>query len=319
MCHNRPMSPHSPQVAYSRRYLLLLGLLMLALYVIVPQFEDFRSSWHLLSQPLAGWVALAILFTSLTYFAAAGTYYFLAFKPLGYLETVLVQLAAMFINRLLPAGVGAVGANYVYLHKKEHDSGQAAAVVATNNLLGLTGHSALLSLVIAISGYSALSGTGPNASWVRIVAFGLAGLAGMALLALIFGRGRIGRVLKDVKTRLLEFRHRPARLGLAQLSSIVLTLVNVLCLYACALSLSVHLNFAVVFLIFSFGIGAATVTPTPGGLGGFEAALVAGFVAYKVDSSTALAIALLYRLISYWLPLAVGAFALVICQRRRLL
>jgi uncharacterized protein (TIRG00374 family) len=102
------------------------------------------------------------------------------------------------------------------------------------------------------------------------------------------------------------------------MSSILLTLSNVLCLGCCALALGVHLPFLIVLLIFSFGLGTGTATPTPGGLGGFEAGLTAGFIAYHVASPAALATALLYRLISYWLPLVVGALALLIAQRQRL-
>jgi uncharacterized protein (TIRG00374 family) len=72
-----------------------------------------------------------------------------------------------------------------------------------------------------------------------------------------------------------------------------------------------------VFLVFTFGIALGTATPTPGGLGGIEAGLVAGLIIYHVDSATALATVLLYRLLSYWLPLLVGAAALVYSQRQR--
>jgi len=84
------------------------------------------------------------------------------------------------------------------------------------------------------------------------------------------------------------------------------------------LALGVHLPFIVVVLIFSFGLSTGTVTPTPGGLGGFEAGLTAGFVAYHVGSASALAIALLFRLISYWLMLAIGALAFTVSERKHL-
>ena len=58
------------------------------------------------------------------------------------------------------------------------------------------------------------------------------------------------------------------------------------------------------------------MTPTPGGLGGVEAGLVAGLVAYRVASADALAAVLVYRLVSYWLMLAIGAAAFVIAERR---
>ncbi len=101
-------------------------------------------------------------------------------------------------------------------------------------------------------------------------------------------------------------------------TSLVLTLSNVLCLFFCALALGIHLPFATIMLVFTLGLGAGSAVPTPGGLGGFEAGLAAGFVGYGVDASTALAAALLYRLVSYWLPMAAGAVAFIASERRGL-
>ena len=61
----------------------------------------------------------------------------------------------------------------------------------------------------------------------------------------------------------------------------------------------------------------AGMVPTPGGLGGVETALVALLVAVAVESAAvALAIALIYRVASYWFALGVGgAAALTVVKR----
>ena len=63
----------------------------------------------------------------------------------------------MFINRLLPAGIGAMGVNYLYLRKNKNTKIQAASVVAINNLLGGIGHNILFWVVVLWGGYSAIS------------------------------------------------------------------------------------------------------------------------------------------------------------------
>ena len=95
----------------------------------------------------------------------------------------------------------------------------------------------------------------------------------------------------------------------------LVTVFNVLALIFCLLALGVSMPFVVAAVILSVGVGAGVATPTPGGLGGFEAGLVAGFVAYDIDESTALAAALLYRFISYWIMLLFGALAFYEAQR----
>jgi uncharacterized protein (TIRG00374 family) len=54
----------------------------------------------------------------------------------------------------------------------------------------------------------------------------------------------------------------------------------------------------------------AAVSPTPGGLGAMEAALVAALLRLGVASGSAIAAALTFRLATFWLPLPIGAWAL---------
>ena len=91
---------------------------------------------------------------------------------------------------------------------------------------------------------------------------------------------------------------------------------NVLGLWFCVLAMHISLPFTAVLIVFSFGILLGAATPTPGGLGGVEAGMVAGLVVYHVDSSAALAAVLTYLLLSYWLPLIAGAAAFLYSQRR---
>jgi len=312
------MRPPTTKPRLSRRYLLSAALLVIALYVLVPQLGGFKSSWHLLRHPSLSWTVVALSLTALTYLAAAATYCLLAFRPLRYSRTVLVQLAAMFINRLLPGGIGALGANYAYLRRARHSVTQASAVVVINNLLGALGHGLLLAGTLAVfSGQMAVEPRDSQSESLLVRAVvGIVVL--LAILAMVFGRRKFASKATEVRDQLLSYRQRPWRLPVALVSSVFLTLCNVLCLAACALALGVHLPFAAILLVFSFGIGAGTATPTPGGLGGFEAALTAGFIAYEVTSPAALAVALLYRLVSYWIPLLFGAAAFIICQKRQL-
>jgi len=61
-------------------------------------------------------------------------------------------------------------------------------------------------------------------------------------------------------------------------------------------------------------IGA--VSPTPGGLGAVEAALVAGLIGLGVPPGPAIAGVLSFRLITYWLPVIPGVVAFRVLRRR---
>ena len=313
------MANPKTKLSIDRRQVGLAILFILALYVLLPQISGFKDSWRLLGHIAPAWTLFAVCLALSTYIFAALTYYLLSFQRIRYLEALLVQFAATLMNRLLPAGVGGLGANYAYLRHRRHNLAQAASVVAMNNLLGLIGHILIILVVLALtSDYSrnlAISSGHSATTPIRLI-IGLS-IVGV-LAAIIFGRKRLKRTFMNVLKQIVAYRQRPWRLSVALLSSMSLTLCSVLTLYSCINALGVHLPVLVVILIFTFGLGAGTATPTPGGLGGFEAGLVAGFVAYHVDSSSALAIALLFRFITYWLTLLLGIFAFVISQRRHL-
>jgi glycosyltransferase 2 family protein len=311
------MSAVAKTPRFSRKHFLLIAVLVVALYVITPQLRAFHSSWHLLLHPQATWVATALLLTAGTYLAAAGTYYLLAFRTLHYGATVLVQLAAMFVNRLLPSGVGALGVNYAYLRRMKHTLGQAGSIVALNNLLGALGHGLLLVLVV-ISAGSAAALPAHDSTLSHLLKLLLVITAVMVVAILFLRRGRLREIRRDIIQSILGYRQRSWRLPAALLSSMLLTLGNVLCLVCCGLALGINLPLVAWMIIFTFGIGTSTAVPTPGGLGGFEAGLTAGMIAYHVPRPEALAIALLYRLASYWVPLLVGGGAFVVCQKQQL-
>ncbi len=308
---------NTPPRRPSRRYLILALFTAIALYAILPQLGAFKSSWSQLGNVDLGWTVAATACAWLTYFAAAATCTLLGFRPLRYWRTVLVQLAAVFANRLLPAGIGFLGTNYAYLRKNHHDGAQATSLLAVNNLLGFIGHGLLLAGLLLATARPLDAFT---VQLPRISLWGWLAVASVVigLLLTLFIR-KVRQALSGIFRQMATYRHRPIRLSLALLSSMTLTAANVVCLYACMQALGVQLPVATVFIIFSFGVGAGTAVPTPGGLGAFEAGLLAGFVSTDVPASTALAIALLFRLITYWLALLLGSIAFVVCERRQLI
>jgi uncharacterized protein (TIRG00374 family) len=60
----------------------------------------------------------------------------------------------------------------------------------------------------------------------------------------------------------------------------------------------------------------AAAAPSPGGLGALEAALVAGLTGVGMAAGPAVSAVLLYRLATYWLPVAPGWLSWRVLQRR---
>ena len=308
------MTEAKPSAISRHKNWLTLGMAVLILYVILPHIGAFHASTTLLRHVRPGEVALAVVFAYLTYVAAAGTYSLLAFHKLHYFRTIAIELSGMFLNRLIPAGLGNIGVNYRYLRQNKHSGPEAGSVVAVNNTLGFVGHMLLLSFLLLTVSIPSMNLRLHASSWIVTAA----GLTGIVLLAVVFSRfnARVRKSLNDFFRQVYMFRRRPLRLLAAMVTSISLTLSNVTALLLCVHAYGFSINFLTALIVFTFGLALGTATPTPGGLGGYEAGLVAGLVAYDFSSAQALAIVLTYRLITYWLALLTGAASFLYVQRR---
>jgi undecaprenyl-diphosphatase len=124
------------------------------------------------------------------------------------------------------------------------------------------------------------------------------------------------RSLQRLLKALGSYRKNLGKLYKALGVSMLLSIVYTLSLLAVSQSLHITLSLSEIFIVYSISLVTGTLTPTPGGLIGVEAGLVVGFTAYGVDNDLALAAALLYRLITYWLPIIPGFFAFRAVQKR---
>lgn len=298
-------NPHTKQPHLTRRRLLNLGVLLVLLYVLAPQIGSFHRSFAIIGRADFWYFLFGLLTTIATYVFAAGQYKLLAQKPLRYVRTLLVQGASAFTNRLLPAGIGGISLNVAYLRRERHTLAQAGVVVAVNNGLGFVGHALLLS-VLVVFGTSLTLHTGFRFSGLVYGIAALIFVVGVAVLLVKRVRSSIGRFAKFVVHDVVQYRKHPLKLISALACALCLTLLYAVTLYLCMRSVGYMLSLGKVFVIFTAGVGAATVTPTPGGLVGAEAALAAGFVAYGLPAADGVAIALVYRLLTYWLPLITG-------------
>jgi uncharacterized membrane protein YbhN (UPF0104 family) len=296
------------------RRLLPALLIVIAAYVIVPQLHVFRESLGHLHNLYYGQLILALSMVALTFICAAAVYRQLAFKRISYGRTLIAQVAANFINRLLPAGIGGIGTNYRYLRKQKHTAAQAAAVVTANNSLGLVGHGLLIIILTAIFHAHAVPVHIATKFWYSLIVVMIFIILAAAILPQI--RRRITKNIRSFSAQLRSFRTRPLAVGCALGLQVCLTLSNVTAFWLCVLAVHVSISFVAALLIFTFGFGVGGATPTPGGLGGVEAGLVAGLVTYHIASPVALAAVLVYRLVSYWLPLLVSAPVFMYATRR---
>jgi len=289
---------------------------MVALYIGIPQIGSFHDSLKLWKAVQWSWVLMAGGVFAASYFLAASIYMALSLRPLRYGRTVLVQLAAMFAGRLLPAGVGALSVDYRYMRYAGHSQAEAGTIVALNNALGVAAHILLLVLLAVGGGFRHQD---LNFTMPPYLLYGLLGAPILLAIGLLIEgvRNRILRLVRQAFKVIHSYRRRPAHLATALTASGLLTTAYTLTLYGCAHALGLHVSVIGVFIGMTIGVVGATVTPTPGGIGGAEAGVVGGLIFAGLSAQASLTTALLYRLITFWLPLVVGAVAFAIVRRHQ--
>lgn len=260
---------------------------------------------------------LAVLFFS-TMALAALAYYYLALKRLRYRELVLVELAAAGVNRLVPSGVGSLGVHGVYLHKHRHDAVQLTAVVGTNNAIGIITHLIVLGVFVLLWPEKLRVGILHSSSNVAPYIVGLIALF-IAAGTLPPLRRRLRLLYKRFIQNMGVYARAPHKPLLAAIASTGITVINVTMFGLAAYAVGIRIDPIALFFVYSAGVLVGTATPTPGGLGGVEAGLIAGLMAYGSTSTIALAAALTFRLATYWLPIVVGMPAFVYARKQKLI
>lgn len=290
----------------------------LAVNTLAPQSGKLHAGLTALAQVNPRYVVIALAGWLATFCLAALIYMRLALKPLKFLPTVGVEIAAGFANRLLPAGTGNLGLHGLYLVRQRHSAAAATVVVGVNSLLGITGHLLLLGIVL-LFGMESASPVAMHVSLTVALVVGLIVLLLCGILFLPWLRQKTQGLLRSLGQNLRYYTRRPGRVVQVLGLNMVLTLTYTSVLYVCCRAVNVELSPAAIFLTFSAGMLGSTISPTPGGLVGAEAGLFAGLTLYHVAPSSALAVVLLYRLITYWLPLLPGSIALIVVRRKRLI
>jgi len=292
-----------------------IGLAAVAMYALVSQLSDLKGSISQLKSSKVDDDILVLIAVIATFALAALTYYFISLKPLRYFRTLAVETGINTLNRLLPAGIGGIGANYVYLTKSKHSKSQAGAVVAANTIIGVVANLLLLSVLLV---YFPIKQFRYSSASPHLIIIGCLIVLVVALVVSVVKpwRRKLARNLQLTLKNISGYRFLKLKLLYGLFCQVGLTLANVLALYFSLRAVHGSLPIGSLMLAFSFAIWLGAVIPAPGGVGSVEAGLVTGLLAFRVDLTQAVAAVLVFRLISFWLPLILGTIPLLWSYRR---
>jgi uncharacterized protein (TIRG00374 family) len=119
--------------------------------------------------------------------------------------------------------------------------------------------------------------------------------------------------------RMLDLLRSPTKLATGFGGIILVSLAFVACLDASVRAFGGHLPFATIAVVYLAGNAAGSAVPTPGGIGAIEALLIAGLTGAGLAGVQATSAVLLFRLLTFWLPVLPGWIAFSYLQRKQAL
>ena len=297
------------------KFNILIVILVIALiYFFMPSRETIEQTIEEIKDADPLWVVLATIFFFATIPLNAAQLRAVSDIRVKFWLTYKVQMAYLFIGKLLPSSISAFVVNSFFLHKTGHSPSQTASVIAIKAVSSSIAFIILTTLAI-ILGLNNLKKLDISSK----ISTGNLDLAPLLLILVVGGISLFWILLKMQKTRdfinkaignfwgqFKTYRERPWDVVFAVIYSLILTTLQMLTLWASAVALGMEVSFTQIFIVFTLGNTATMLVPTPGGVGAAEAGLYAGFTVLGFPASLSLAVVTLYRVITFWIPILPG-------------
>ncbi|MBS1678191.1 MAG: flippase-like domain-containing protein [Actinobacteria bacterium] len=323
---------------FSTRRMLQTGavvlILLVGIYFLFPKLVGLGDAVGRLGEAEPIWIAVAVVFSIASYAT-----YIALFKAvvggedlrLTWSETYQVNMAGVAATLLFSAGgAGGVALTYWALRK----AGMRRREVARRMVAFISLHYAFYPLALIVCGLLLRTGVvnGENSVELTIVPAAIAGV--MLVLGVL-----IALIPADVEGRLMPhvrgdhmrsfvewasgvpetlgegfrfalglFAH-PRRGGLAVLGAAGFWAASIGVLWASFHSLGIHVPLAVVVQGFFIGMVANLFPLAPAGVGAVDAGMIGAFVLFGLPEETVFPAILIFRLVSFWMPIPPGVVA----------
>ncbi|WP_314920843.1 lysylphosphatidylglycerol synthase transmembrane domain-containing protein [Actinomyces oris] len=300
---------------FSTRTVLMAVVALVAVWTLLAQL-DFQQVSAAVSQANVWWMLAALFFSVATYVGAGLT--LVAFSPerLSLWRSTEVHLASAVVSLVAPAGVGGAAINLRFLNRKGVPTAVGVATVALVQVVQFVVTVVLLVVLAAMTGQS--TGLTLPSGWVLVAAGAVVVVAAVVLTipkARTWAWAKIEPTYRQVWPRLVWVMSNPVRLVLGVGGALMLTLSYILSFSASLWAFGYTVPFAVLAITYLASNTVGSIVPSPGGIGPVELALTAGLVAAGVPYGVALSTAIVYRLVTFWIPIPVGWLSLQRLQK----
>lgn len=312
------------------RWILIPALIALAIWRLAPHLSDFSQLFKLTASVNYLWVVVAILSQTGQYIGD-GALSKILLKMIGFKisfsNTLKIASLNVFAAHLFPVGEAGALATVFYFYRKLGVSPEGIIFLSiswsliTGIVLALLFTSSIFFLPDLLLPIHPSQGT-------KLFALMLVLFALIILLKIDWAYRVIKKFLLKFawSVHLKKFKHNigyylnlinnhPKEITKASIAAFIYYVTNILTLIASFLAFGTTPNLAIVIFAYSLSLFSGWITLAPAGFGATEASLVLIFLHYKLDPATTLAAVLLFRIISFWIPIPAGAISYYLLKK----
>ena len=231
--------------------------------------------------------------------------------PIPMRPTVAVQAAGKFIGLAVPGIAGQVTMNAVYLRRFGIGPTEAVTQGTLDAVSGFMVELVILALAFLVMDLSLDVDTADgNLLLIVGVVVAVVLLGILVVLAVKSIRDRVVPVVRDAaKAFALVFRE-PSRVIALLGSNLASRLILAVALWLTLRGFGISIGLGSVLVVTVGANLLAGMVPVPGGVGVAEAVISIGLVAFGVPETIAFAAAVVYRVLTFYIPPIYGWFAL---------
>jgi len=306
---------------FSLRTILSIMLVLIAAIVIFTQFnlDEMITAVTGANTAMAllcflfgclAWVGMTITLTAFT--EPDKRHFFAAF---------MAQITTSFTAVSMPAGVGPAFVNLQFLRKTGHRNSKATAIMSAVIAVQVVATVILIVFVGLFTGRASFGSMVPTGT-VAIVIAALIVVGSLCMLIRPLRtmiQKRLMPILSQYAHQLAALLTQPATLAVACFGAVLQSVALGLSFWAALMAFGYHSNVVETTFIYLLSSTIGSAVPTPGGLGGVEAMLFAAFTGTGVPGAIAMSATMLFRVLTYWIRIPMGALSMKWLQKRNML
>lgn len=297
---------HLARIGPVRIVIVLLALV--TIFYTAAQFTDLSVILALLLDSSWGWIGIAIIAMFLSFVLSAVIQYVAGDKTGRVMDLLTLGFAGSFFNHFLPFSVGGIGLIAEYYHKRgQHNSQSIVTAIAPIAVGAIT--TIIIALIISPLTLINLIHRYDHLLSSRLVQSIILLIAVLGVLLIMLFRDRVIDSIHEAMKGIRGLRGFQQIVKVA-MGSILMTTVAAFVLYASIQAVRADAAYIVILVIFIATLLVSELAPTPGGLGATEAVLILGLTGAGLDAEQAIAATLIFRFITFLLPMIPGAIAL---------